>query len=79
MPKAKRAKEKGQLTLPGKVIKKKVTFGICLKGLGRCPHKEKKSIPSRKMKCTQQILTDIYVSTSDLYSRNKVVNKPYKV
>lgn len=42
MPRAKRAEEKGQLTLPGKVIKKKVTFGICLKGLGRCPHKEKK-------------------------------------
>lgn len=42
MPRAKRAEEKDQLTLPGKVIKKKVTFGICLKGLGRCPRKEKK-------------------------------------
>ena len=42
MPRAKGAEEKGQLTLPGKVIKKKITFGICLKGLGRCLYKEKK-------------------------------------
>lgn len=42
--------------------------------------KEEKTIPRRKTKLIQQILTDIYNgSASDLCSENQEINKPCKV